>query len=303
MNIFITGGTGFVGSALSKTLLEKGHNLKILTRRTRRDKRHSGSLSFIEGDPARKGKWMDQIAESDVVINLAGASIFKRWTKKYRETLRQSRILTTGNIVEALTGRKKDDVLLISTSAVGYYGSHGDENLYEDSPPGSDFLASLAQEWENEALKAEKCGAGVVICRLGIVLGQDGGAIHMMRPLFKYWLGSPLGNGRQYFSWIHIRDLIDIYMFLIDNKGINGAWNCSAPFPVTNRELTNAIASVMNKPLIMPPVPGFVIRLVMGEFADVLVKGQKVLPKRLMDSGYDFQFPEIIPALRDIFYG
>ena len=300
MDIFITGGTGFVGSALSKSFLEKGHSVKILTRRVRPGKEHSGKVSFVEGDPIHKGKWLDQLTDCDIVINLAGASIFKRWTSQYKQKLIESRILTTRNIVEGLVDRKKDNVLLISTSAVGYYGFHGDEELDESASPGSDFLASLSMNWESAANEARKTGVRVIINRFGIVLGQDGGAISMMLPLFKYWMGSPLGNGRQYFSWIHIRDLINIILFQVENKDLNGPFNCTAPNPVTNRELTGAIASAMSKPLFIPPVPGFVLRLIMGEFADVLLKGQKVIPRRLMDAGYRFGFSDIKSALEDV---
>lgn len=300
MDIFITGGTGFVGSALSKRLLENGHSVKILTRNIRTDKDNSLRLHLVEGNSTQKGQWMDQLAGSDVVINLAGASIFKRWTSKYKQELIQSRIRTTGNLVSALAGRKKDNVIFISTSAVGYYGFHGNEELDEDTPGGTDFLAVLSKAWEEAANKALIPGLRVVINRFGVVLGKGGGAIPMMTPLFKYRIGSRLGNGRQYFSWIHLKDLINIIVFQIENRELEGAFNCTAPNPVTNRELTNTIASVMNKPLFMPPVPGFVIKLVMGEFANVLLKGQRVIPRKLMDAGYSFEFPEIKSALEDI---
>lgn len=300
MNIFITGGTGFVGKALSKALLDSGHSLKILSRSKRNDTASNGKVSYVEGDPARKGKWLEQLADCDVVINLAGASIFKRWTTQYKQTLIESRIQTTRNVVDGLSDRKKDDVLLISTSAVGYYGFHDDEELDESASPGTDFLASLAIEWEAAANEAQRSGARIIINRFGVILGKGGGAIRMMVPLFKYWIGSPLGNGQQYFSWIHIKDLINIILFQIENKGLNGPFNCTAPTPVTNRDFTTAIASAMNKPLIIPPVPGFAIRLVMGEFAGVLLKGQRVIPRKLMNSEYNFEFPEIKSALDDI---
>jgi uncharacterized protein (TIGR01777 family) len=300
MNIFITGGTGFVGSSLSKTLLDRGHSLKILTRSKRSSTADRGKVSYIGGDPSHRGQWLNQLADCDVVINLAGASIFRRWNSKYKQKLVESRVRTTGNLVSGLADRKKDNVLLISTSAVGYYGFHGNEELDENSAPGSDFLASLAVEWETAANEASRSGAGVVINRFGVVLGERGGAVHMMAPLFKYWMGSQLGNGRQYFSWIHIKDLVKIILFQIENRGLNGAFNCTAPNPVTNRELTRAIASVMNKPLLMPPVPGIFMKILMGEFADVLLNGQRVIPRKLLDSGYSFEFPEINSALQDI---
>lgn len=300
MNIFITGGTGFIGSVLVKSLLEEKHTVKILTRKTPDNGQPSGSLLYVEGNSSFEGKWMKQLADSDVVINLAGASIFKRWTKKYKETLFTSRINTTRNIAKALSDREKSDVLLISTSAVGYYGPRGDEEIYEDSSHGSDFLSSLAVEWEDSACEAEKSGARVILDRLGVVLGKTGGALEMMKPLFQFWLGSSLGKGTQYFSWVHIKDLVKIFLWQMDNQELKGPYNCTAPHPVRNRELTKAIASAMNKPLLMPPVPGFLLRIVMGEFSSVLLEGQNVIPKRLMDSGFNFQFPGIEQALEDI---
>lgn len=299
MNIFITGGTGFVGRALSETLLIEGHHLKILSRSKKNDNSNS-RLSFIEGDPVNKGEWINQIADCDVVINLAGASIFKRWTAAYKQKLIKSRIDTTCNIVEGLATCKKDNLTFISASAVGYYGFHDDEILDEKASPGTDFLANLSKEWEAAAGHAAASGVRVIINRFGVILGKDGGAVPMMIPLFKYWMGSPLGKNRQYFSWIHIKDLVNIILFQIQNTGLKGAFNCTAPNPVTNREFTMAFASVMKKPLIMPPLPGFLLKLVMGEFADVLLKGQRVIPRRLMDAGYSFIFPDINAALHDI---
>lgn len=300
MNIFITGGTGFVGRALSLALSDRGHKLKILTRSKRENIANNGNITYVEGDPAVKGPWLNQLYDCDVVINLAGASIFKRWTPAYKETLIKSRIDSTRNIVEGLARKEKEDVLLINTSAVGYYGFHDDELLDENAAPGNDFLSSLSKEWEMVALNALSCVARVIINRFGIVLGKGGGAIHMMLPLFRYWLGSQLGNGRQYFSWIHLYDLVNIFIYQIENRSLSGIYNCTAPNPVTNRELTKAIAIAMKKPLIMPPVPGFMLKLVMGDFADVLLKGQRVIPKRLLNEGFSFKFQEINKALDDI---
>jgi uncharacterized protein (TIGR01777 family) len=299
MNIFITGSTGFIGAPLSTALSDKGHRVYALTR-SLKNSEHGKNIIYVDGDPARKGPWLDRLMECDVVINLAGASIFKRWTPSYKETLIKSRIDTTRNIVEGVAKKEKRDILLISASAVGYYGFHDDELLDEKAAPGNDFLASLSKEWEKAALDALSCGARVIINRFGIVLGRGGGAIHMMIPLFRYWLGSRLGNGKQYFSWIHLHDLINIFIYQIENRGLSGLYNCTAPTPVTNRELTKAIANTMKKPLVMPPVPGFMLRFVLGEFGDVLLKGQRVIPKRLMDEGFSFKFPEINTALHDI---
>ncbi len=300
MNIFMTGGTGFVGRSLSKLLQGRGHSLKILTRSVRDKNTDGGRVSYIEGDPASYGPWADSLSDCEVIINLAGASIFKRWTSEYKQKLIESRIKTTDNLVKGLAESDSKNALFISTSAVGYYGFHGDEKLDEECSSGDDFLSELAVKWEASADKAKETGAEVIINRFGVVLGKDGGAIPMMKPLFRYWLGSPLGKGSQYFSWVHITDLVNIILFQIENSRLEGPFNCTAPCPVTNRELTKAIASVMKKPLFMPPVPGFAMKLVLGEFADVLLKGQRVIPKKLMDAGYEFRFPEINQALEDV---
>jgi uncharacterized protein (TIGR01777 family) len=177
MNIFMTGGTGFVGGTLSRRLAEQDHHVTILTRSLRADRPLQQGVSFLEGDPTKNGDWQDSVPDHDVIINLAGASIFKRWTKKYKRAVRDSRILTTRNLVEALSARKGSVDLFLSASAVGYYGFHGDEELDEGSPPGNDFLASVSQDWEASALEAEGLGVGVLPCRFGIVLGAEGGAI------------------------------------------------------------------------------------------------------------------------------
>jgi uncharacterized protein (TIGR01777 family) len=242
----------------------------------------------VEGDPTEKGAWQESVAEHEVIINLAGASIFRRWSATAKEIIRDSRVDTTQNLVEALAVRKGKETLLLSTSAIGYYGLQEDEGLIEESPAGDNFLASLAQEWEAEALKAEAYGARVALLRFGIILG-NGGALGQMVPLFNLWLGSSLGSGEQWFSWIHEEDLASIYLHLIQEKDITGPINCTAPNPVRNM-----------KPTFMPAVPGFMIRMVMGEFGSVLLEGQKVLPKRLLDTGFLFKFPKIKKALGDL---
>jgi NAD dependent epimerase/dehydratase family enzyme len=239
-----------------------------------------GRATYVEGDPTEKGAWQESVAEHEVIINLAGASIFRRWSATAKEIIRDSRVDTTQNLVEALAVRKGKETLLLSTSAIGYYGLQEDEGLIEESPAGDNFLASLAQEWEAEALKAEAYGARVALLRFGIILGRNGGALGQMVPLFNLWLGSSLGSGEQWFSWIHEED--------------------TAPNPVRNMDLTRALGEVLGKPTFMPAVPGFMIRMVMGEFGSVLLEGQKVLPKRLLDTGFLFKFPKIKKALGDL---
>jgi len=302
MDIFMTGGTGFVGTTLSEELARRGHRVTILTRPgeplTHKEGRQD--ISYLTGDPSQPEGWIDRAAECEVFINLAGASIFSRWNESRKRAIRESRLATTRNLVRAIERRKEKETTLISTSAVGYYGFHGDERLVESDPPGGDFLASVAADWEKAALEAAQYGARVVLCRFGIVLGKHGGALGQMLPLFRSWLGSPLGSGDQWFSWIHEKDLVNIYCHVLDNTELEGPINCSSPDPVRNRELTRALGQALGKPLFLPPVPSFVLKLVLGEFGTVLLEGQRVYPEKLLQSGFQFTFPAIEEALRDI---
>lgn len=301
MKILMTGGTGFVGSNLTEALGGDGHRVTVLTRSARGDRTLPEGSVFLEADPTEPGPWQEQVPEHDVLINLAGASIFQRWTDKARKRMRESRLRTTRNLVDALAGVERGgSARLLSTSAVGYYGYAGDEPLTEESPPGDDFLAVLSKDWEQEALRARKAGAGVVILRFGVVLGGEEGALAKMVPLFRRYLGGPLGSGEQWFSWIHIQDLVAIYRFVMGRPDLEGPLNCTAPRPVRNRELTRALAGALEKPAFMPPVPGFVIRAVLGEFGNVLLKGQRVIPERLTREGFTFRHPDIEGALDDL---
>jgi uncharacterized protein (TIGR01777 family) len=302
MKVFITGGTGFVGKALTERLLEEGYEVTVLTRKHTGKKLLDGGLSFIEGDPLERGEWQKSLNDYDVIINLAGFGIFRRWNKKNKRAILESRIFTTKNLVQGLTGNSNRETLIISTSAVGYYGYHGDEILAEEDLPGSDFLAKVSAEWEREAMEAGKSNARVVICRLGVVLGKEGGALRKMIPLYKYYMGSPIGSGRQYFSWIHMKDLVNIYAFLIKNRKISGPVNCTAPEPVRNGDLSKILGRVLKKPVFMPNVPGIVISLVLGEFGNTLLKGQRAVPKRLQEMGFEFKYPDISVALEDILW-
>jgi uncharacterized protein (TIGR01777 family) len=291
MKVFITGGTGFLGAALTESLLGQGHSVTILTRSTRNRVLRLG-LAYAEGNPTRKGTWQQEVAKHDVVINLAGASIFRTWNDSNKEAIRDSRILTTRHLVEAI-GEAGKNITLLSGSAVGYYGFRDDDELNENSAPGDDFLARVVQDWEAEAKKAEEFDARVVLCRIGVILGRDGGALSKMLTVFKWGLGSPLGSGKQWFSWISLYDLVTIFLYLIENEEISGPVNCTAPNPVTNREMTRTLGQALHRPAFLPPVPSFLIRGVLGEFSDVFIKGQKVMPRKLIESGFIFRFPEI----------
>lgn len=298
MKVFMTGGTGFVGSFLSKELANQGHEVTILTRREKPPAPAAPGIRFITGDPTQEGPWMGAVPEHDWIINLAGASIFNRWTPAYKEEIINSRIRTTRNLVISLAEGDRRQ-FLCSTSAVGYYGPRGDEVLTEDSPQDSYFLARLAVDWEKEALKAQELGVRVVITRFGIVLGRSGGALGQMVPMFKRFLGGNLGSGQQWFSWIHQADQARAYTFLIEHPEVHGAVNFTAPKAVRNWELTRALGQVLHRPTFLP-APEAMMRLVLGEFADALLTGQRVIPKKLMDAGFRFNFPTIESALKDL---
>jgi uncharacterized protein (TIGR01777 family) len=300
MKIFITGGTGFVGTFLTQDLTSQDHQVTILTRAVKPGRTLPAGAAFLEGNPLQPGPWQKSVPEHEVFINLAGASIFSRWTGTAKKEIHESRILTTRNLVTALAERKGLDTLLFSTSAIGYYGFREDEELTEESPSGTDFLAQVCQDWEAEARQAESLGVRVVRCRFGIVLGERGGALDQMILLFKKGLGSPLGSGRQWFSWIHQQDLTRIFLFLLDRKEAAGPINCTAPQPVPNKELTRVLAEVLGRPAFLPAVPGFMLKLIMGEFGDVLLKGQRVLPRKLLQLGFEFSYPDLREALRNL---
>jgi uncharacterized protein (TIGR01777 family) len=300
MKIFITGGTGFVGSSLTKEFANQGHQVTVLDRTVKGGKDFPSTVSFIETDSTVRGPWQEEAAQHDIFINLAGASIFSRWNDKTKKAIRESRILTTRNLVEAISRNKSEMVRLFSTSAVGYYGFHEDEDLTEEAPPGDDFLASVARDWEAAANQARNYGAKVIICRFGIVLGRRGGALQQMLPIYKAYLGAPLGSGRQWFSWVYEQDLVNIFLFLINQKNIDGSFNCCAPQPVRNSEMTKAIGQALGVPTLPLNVPGFVMRIILGEFGNVLLKGQKVIPRKLAELNFNFRFPTIGEALADL---
>lgn len=297
MKILMTGGTGFVGGDLSRRLISDGHEVTILTRGGREGPSVQGGPTFLKGDPTKEGPWQEAVADHQVLINLAGTSIFGRWNEPYKRSLRESRLLTTRHLVDAIpTGAS---TVLVSASGAGYYGFHGDEELDESSGPGQDFLATLAADWEAEALKAAKKGTRVVITRFGIVLGRGGGALQQMITPFKWFVGGPLGDGLQWFSWIHVGDLVEAISHLLAQPDASGPYNLTSPKPVQNRDFSRELGRVLGRPSWLP-TPGFMMRLLLGEFGSVIVKGQRVLPKRLLDSGFTFRFPEVGEALRDL---
>jgi uncharacterized protein (TIGR01777 family) len=297
MKVLIIGGTGFVGTHLSRSCLDAGHEVTVLGTRLRYNGPVDSRLRYVAADTGIPGDWQAHVTAADIVFNLAGRNIFQRWNQKYKQQLRDSRILTTRNVVDALPETKT--AVLISTSAVGYYGSCGDVELNEDCPAGRDFLASLAMDWEAEAIRGEAKGARVVLTRFGIVLGRDGGALAKMIPAFRSFVGGPLGHGRQWFPWIHIQDLLGALDFLASRSDLRGPFNLCAPQPVTNGQMADALGKVLGRPAKMA-VPAFMLKMMMGELGDVLLSSQRALPVNLLAAGFEFGFPQIDMALANL---
>lgn len=295
MRILVTGASGFIGMHLCRSLLSRNHQVIGMGRSAAKSRIAHEGYRFIAVDTTRPGRWQEHLSEIDAVINLAGRSIFGRWTGAVKNEIRESRILTTRHLVQGLTAPK--GTTLISASGVGFYGNRGDDILTEDEPAGEDFLARLSVDWEGEALIAAEKGARVVLARLGVVLGAGGGALAQMIPAFKRYVGGPVGSGRQWFPWIHLEDLVAAVHFLLEHPGIRGPVNLCAPTPVLNRDLAAALGKVLNRPAIMP-APTFVIRMVLGEFAEVLLGSQRAIPQKLQEHRFPFHYPDIEAALQ-----
>ena len=294
MKFLITGGTGFIGSALCKHLLNQGHNLVVVSRNPKKvasNIQGIGSLSEVSAD--------DQF---DAVINLAGEPIAdKRWTPEQRYKIEHSRLDTTEKLITVLQKLKQKPSVFISGSAIGYYGIKAtDEEVAEDSATDNSFSSQLCQQWENLAKQAEVLGVRTCILRTGIVLGENGGALKKMILPFKLGLGGKIGSGKQWMPWIHINDMVGIISYCIDNKTLSGAVNCTAPHPVTNAEFTQALGKVLKRPTFFN-MPAIIVTLLFGEMGkELLLSGKKVCPIKLKKSGYQFKFSQVESAFRDI---
>ncbi len=297
MKFLITGGLGFVGTNLSEYLLDKGHAVIAVGRAATQNRITADRYQYVSADTTRPGDWQEALGDVDAVINLAGKSIFKRWSKSYKEKIYDSRILTTRNVVDALPANQS--VVLCNASGAGYYGSRGDDLLKEDEKPGNDFLASVSVDWEAEALKGSAKGIRVVPMRFGVILGKGGGALDKMIPAFKSFVGGPIGSGDQWFPWIHLTDLMAATLFVCEHPQVNGPLNFCAPNPVKNRELAKTLGQVLGRPAIMP-APAFMVRAVLGEFGNVLLDSQRAIPAKLLSHGFEFQYPDIKSAIKEV---
>ena len=298
MNILITGASGFVGSHLSRFLLEKAWQVTGIGTSRQSPLSRDEHFTWISADTTQPGAWQKAVPRADVIVNLAGRTIFKRWTKAYKKQMQASRILTTRNLVAALP--PDGDSVFLSTSAVGLYGSRGGDILTEDTTAGDDFLAALSTDWENEARQAENCGARVALMRFGVVLAAGGGALGKMVPAFRMFAGGPVGNGRHWFPWIHMTDLIGAIEFIISREDLSGPFNFVAPGQIRNVDFARTLGKSLGRPAVMP-APAIMLRLLLGEMGNTLLSSQRAVPERLQRAGFDFQFPDAAQALEDLF--
>lgn len=303
MKIAITGATGFIGEKLVNKLAIK-HQIVIFTRNIEKAKSAFkasllSNLEFVSYTPKQTGEWQKKIDGCDAVVNLAGAPIAERWTTDYKREILESRQLGTRMIVEAISQGENKPKVLINASAIGYYGTSETETYTEISPAGNDFLAEVCQSWENEAQKVTSEGVRLVIFRLGIVLG-NGGALAKMIPPFKIFAGGPIGSGKQWFSWVHIDDVVNMIENALTSDNIEGIFNATAPYPVTMNQLCETLGNVLKRPSWLP-VPSIALELLLGDGAKVVLEGQKVLPQKTQEvMNYDFQYSNLKSALEDI---
>lgn len=304
MKVAITGATGFVGTHLVNRLQQEGHQILVLTRNPEQSRQLFPAAAFpnvevIGYTPLTSGDWQNQISGCDGVVNLAGAPIAEsRWTPERKQEILASRQVGTQKIVEAIAQANAKPSVLVNSSAIGYYGTSETATFDETSSAGNDFLAQLCQAWEAEAEKVKQLGTRLVILRTGIVLG-NGGAIAKMLPPFKLFAGGPIGDGQQWFSWIHIEDLVSLIVRSLVDSTMEGVLNATAPQPVKMAELCRTMGQVLNRPSWLP-VPAFALELLLGDAAQVVLEGQQVLPKRTQALGFQYQYSTVQPALQEI---
>jgi uncharacterized protein len=314
MRIFVTGGTGLIGSTLISRFRERGDSVVLLTRnrdKAQTDSRFAG-CEIVSGDPSHPGEWQTSVSGCDAVVNLVGESIFgNRWTPAVKARLKTSRIEATRNLVAGIERAKLRPSTLIQGSAIGYYGSTGDEKVLETHPPGTDFMAELAREWESAAAPVLELGLRLAPIRTGLVLAKNGGALKVMEPLFKWVPGgaAPIGSGgslapargKQWISWIHLADIVGMILMTLDQPSASGPFNGTAPNPERNVDFSRALAKAVHRPFLPFGPPDALLRLILGEVAGAITQGQRVLPAAALKQGYVFEYPTLAAALESLF--
>jgi uncharacterized protein len=301
MRVAVTGATGMIGTALVRALVGRGDEVTALSRNAERAGEALDVPAATWADPKAEQPPLDALRGRDAVVHLLGEVIAQRWSDEAKREIRDSRVLSSRNLVAGLgeLGPEERPRVLVSGSGAGWYGHRGDERLDESTPePGEDFLAQLCADWEAEARRAEELGVRVVRGRTGVVLSESGGALAKMLPFFKAGVGGPVAGGRQYMPWVHVDDVVGATMFALDNERAHGPVNVTAPEPVTNRELSKTLGRVLRRPAVAP-VPALAVKALYGEMAEIVTTGQRAVPARLTELGYTFRQPELEAALRD----
>lgn len=299
--VIVTGATGLIGKKLIQALLDRNDEVIIFSRDIKKAKSIFPVVKqFIEWDYHHPEKWKSNLENSDAVVHLAGLNLFaKRWNDGFKKTIIESRQVSTKNLVDVIKSCNKKPKVFISASGVGYYGNCGDNLITEETSNGNDFLAEVCKIWESESAKVEMANVRSVQIRTGLVLSPEDGALKQMLPAYKLFVGGPLGNGKQWSSWLHIDDIVGIYLHAIDNQSLSGAINAVSPNPVTMKEFAKTLGKVLNRPSFFP-VPKFVLRLIVGEAAEVVTASQRVITDKLINSGYEFKFTNLEETMRDL---
>jgi uncharacterized protein (TIGR01777 family) len=302
MRITLTGATGRIGNLLVRELLARGDEVTVLSRDPDRARTALGGVEAVRWDPSAGPAPAAALAGRDGVVHMAGEDVAQRWTDDAKRRIRASRETGTRNLVEGLRAADPRPGVLVSSSAVGYYGPHGDERVDEDTPPGDDFLAEVCVTWEREAQRAEELGVRVVRVRTGVVLDREGGALSKMLPFFKLGAGGPVAGGRQYLPWVHRDDIVGIQLAALDGAEWSGPINGTAPEPATNRAFSRALGHALHRPAVAP-VPGLAVRALYGDMAGMVTQGQRAVPRRALELGYAFRHPGLDEALRSSLEG
>ena len=299
--IVVTGATGLIGRKLVRALIQRGDSVIVFSRDA--EKANSffpKAMESVEWNYRHPEQWRYKIENSDAVVHLAGVNLFaKRWNDEFKRIVLESREVSTKNLVEAIKSCTNKPEVFVSASGIGYYGDCGETVLNENSAKGNDFLANVCEVWENESVNVEESGVRSVQIRTGLVLSTEDGALKQMLPPFRFFIGGYLGNGKQWASWLHIDDIVEIYLHAIDNSSLTGSLNASSPNPIRMKEFAQTLARVLQRPSLFP-VPKFILRLVVGEASEVVLASQRIDVKKLVESGYKFKFEILEDALRDL---
>jgi uncharacterized protein len=296
MRVTLTGATGLIGTRLVRALVERGDDVTVLSRDPARARERLG-VEAVRWDPLAGPAPAAALAGRNGTIHLAGEPVAQRWSEAAKQRIRESRALGTANLVAGLRAADPRPDVLVSASAVGYYGPHGDEQVDESTPPGTDFLAEVCVAWEAAARAAEQVGVRVALVRTGVVLDPGGGALEKMLPPFRAGVGGPVAGGRQWMPWIHVDDLVGLYLAALDGAAWSGPANATAPAPATNRDFSKALGRALHRPA-LAPVPRLAMKLLYGDMEQIVTTGQRAVPKRALELGYGFAHPELDEALR-----